>query len=98
VIVLDNEHYGETGMQQTHTRFGVDLAGVARSTGFRAAGTVYNTAQLKTWIPRLCRQPGPVFASIKVTAERAPLVLPERDGTALCHRFLDALPEAKPAA
>ena len=22
VIVMDNEHYGETGMQQTHTRFG----------------------------------------------------------------------------
>jgi len=27
VIVMDNEHYGETGMQQTHTRLGVDLAG-----------------------------------------------------------------------
>src|SRR5574341_2232715 len=25
VIVQDNEHYGETGMQPTHTRYGVDL-------------------------------------------------------------------------
>ena len=30
VVVQDNEHYGETGMQETHTRHGVDLAGMAR--------------------------------------------------------------------
>src|SRR5574339_706323 len=38
VIVMDNEHYGETGMQVTHTRLGVDLAGMAKAAGFRAAG------------------------------------------------------------
>src|SRR5580698_1523043 len=26
VVVLDNEHYGETGMQPSHTRSGIDLA------------------------------------------------------------------------
>src|SRR5712672_4366502 len=26
VVVIDNERYGETGMQKTHTAFGVDLA------------------------------------------------------------------------
>jgi thiamine pyrophosphate-dependent acetolactate synthase large subunit-like protein len=92
IVVEDNEHYGETGMQQTHTRFGVDLAGMAKSAGFRAAGTIYNDAQLKSWIPRLLRQPGPVLVSVKVTTERAPLVLPDRDGTSLCRRFRDALP------
>ena len=95
VIVMDNEHYGETGMQQTHTRFGVDLAGMARAAGFRAAGTIYSTSQLKTWIPRLCRQPGPVFAAIKVTTQPAPLVLPLRDGAALKNRFREALLGAK---
>ena len=92
VVVEDNEHYGETGMQQTHTRFGVDLPGMAKSAGFRAAGTIYNGAQLKSWIPRLLRQPGPILVSVKVTTERAPLVLPDRDGTSLCRRFRDALP------
>ena len=29
VAVLDNERYGETGMQATHTAYGVDLAAVA---------------------------------------------------------------------
>ena len=33
VVVLDNEHYGETGMQETATRHGVDLAGMAKAAG-----------------------------------------------------------------
>ncbi|MDB5922784.1 MAG: ilvG 3 [Betaproteobacteria bacterium] len=91
VIVMDNEHYGETGMQATHTRLGVDLAGVAKAAGFRAAATIYDNAELRTWVPRLCSEPGPVFAAFKVTTDHAPLVLPRRDGTALKHRFREAL-------
>ena len=37
VIVLDNGHYGETGMQASHTNGGVDLVGVAQSCGLHAA-------------------------------------------------------------
>jgi len=91
LVVEDNEHYGETGMQQTHTRFGIDLAGVAKAAGFRASATIYSATQLKSWIPKLYRQPGPVFANIKVTTTRAPLVLPPRDGTILRQRFRAAL-------
>ena len=91
VIVIDNEHYGETGMQPTHTRHGVDIPAMARAAGFRSTGTVYTAQQLKTWIPRFYRQPGPVFCSIKVTTAPAPLVLPVREGSALKHRFREAL-------
>ena len=91
VIVIDNEHYGETGMQPTHTRHGVDIPAMARAAGFKSAGTVYTAQQLKTWIPRFYRQPGPVFCTIKVTTAPAPLVLPVREGTALKHRFREAL-------
>jgi thiamine pyrophosphate-dependent acetolactate synthase large subunit-like protein len=91
VIIMDNEHYGETGMQATHTRLGVDLAGMAKAAGFRGSGTIYTLAQLAAWLPRFQRQPGPVFAAIKVTAERAPLVLPIRDGPTLKQRFREAL-------
>ena len=91
VIVIDNEHYGETGMQPTHTRHGVDIPAMARAAGFKPAGTVYTPQQLKTWIPRFYRQPGPVFCTIKVTTAPAPLVLPVREGTALKHRFREAL-------
>jgi thiamine pyrophosphate-dependent acetolactate synthase large subunit-like protein len=91
VIVLDNEHYGETGMQPTHTRHGVDIPAMARAAGFRTAGTVYTAQQLKAWIPRFYRQAGPVFCSIKVSTAPAPLVLPVREGSALKHRFREAL-------
>ena len=36
IVVLDNEHYGETGMQVAHTGRGVDLAGIAAATGLQA--------------------------------------------------------------
>src|SRR5262245_12911369 len=95
IVVIDNEHYGETGMQETHTRFGVDLAGVAKAAGFRACGNVHGASQLKPWIARLYRQPGPVLVNIKVTTEPVPLVLPVRDGLTLRNRFREALLGAK---
>jgi len=91
VIVIDNEHYGETGMQPTHTLYGVDLPAMARAAGFRSAETVYTSSQLKAWIPRFYQKPGPMFCSIKVTTADAPLVLPVREGTAIKHRFREAL-------
>ena len=39
IVVFDNERYGETGMQATHTAHGVDLAGVAAACGFPLTGT-----------------------------------------------------------
>jgi thiamine pyrophosphate-dependent acetolactate synthase large subunit-like protein len=95
LIVIDNEHYAETGMQRTHTREGVDLAGMAKAAGFASAGTLWGASQLKTWIPRFYRVNGPVFATIKVTTAHAPMVLPLRDGTAIKHRFRHALLGAK---
>src|SRR5262245_1740806 len=92
IIVLDNEAFGETGMQATHTRHGVDLPGMAKAAGFRSATTIYNAAQLRAWIPRFYRQPGPVFASVKVSNERVPMVLPRlKDGVAIKNRFREAL-------
>jgi thiamine pyrophosphate-dependent acetolactate synthase large subunit-like protein len=91
VIVLDNERYGETGMQDTHTRAGVDLAGVALASRFRAAATVSTAEDWKAWIPRLCGEPGPLFVDLKISAEKAPMTLPLRDGTHIKNRFREAL-------
>jgi thiamine pyrophosphate-dependent acetolactate synthase large subunit-like protein len=95
IVVMDNEHYGETGMQETHTRFGVDLAGVAKAAGFRATGTISGAAQLEPWIARLYQQPGPLLLDIKVSTRPAPMVLPVRDGPTLRNRFREALLGAK---
>jgi thiamine pyrophosphate-dependent acetolactate synthase large subunit-like protein len=40
IVVLDNESYGETGMQGSHTGRGVDLAGVAEACGFARSETL----------------------------------------------------------
>jgi hypothetical protein len=37
MVVLDNGHFGETGMQQSHTGLGTDLVVVARGCGIEDA-------------------------------------------------------------
>ena len=37
IVVLDNRHYGETGMQASHTDAGIDLIGIAKSCRFKHA-------------------------------------------------------------
>lgn len=91
IAVIDNERYGETGMQATHTAAGVDLAGMARAAGFAATSTVSRESELKDAINLLRRTPGPNLAVIKVDAARDPFVLPPRDGTVLKQRFRAAL-------
>ena len=91
IVVLDNERYGETGMQATHTAWGVDLAAVAAGAGLPVAETVMETAELDAAIAKVRTAPGPVFVTVKVRAETLPLVLPPRDGAYLKDRFRIAL-------
>ena len=96
VVVLDNERYGETGMQATHTAGPTDLAAVAVGAGIPVAGDIFDQAQLEAALPRIRGEVGPVFFNIKVRAEDLPLVLPPKDGVQLKDRFRAALlgPEA----
>ena len=91
LVVIDNERYGETGMQATHTAAGVDLAKVAQGCGFKVARQVRNAAQLTALRAAIHRSAGPLFAQVKVVAEKIPLVLPPRDGALLKSRFRRAL-------
>ena len=91
ICVLDNERYGETGMQPTHTAHGVDLAALARAAGFPVTALARDDEALRPAIDLVRDAPGPVFVTIKVRAEALPLVLPPRDGVALKDRFRAAL-------
>ena len=91
VCVLDNERYGETGMQEGHTAAGVDLPAMAAAAGWSDTACVWTEDQLEVQIPKLFNAPGPVFVSVKITTDPVPLVLPPRDGTALRSRFREAL-------
>ena len=89
VVVIDNERYGETGMQRTHTAYGVDLAAVAAACKFKNTTTV--TKDLKPLRELAYQTPGPNFAVVKVLDEKLPLVLPPQDGLELKDRFRRAL-------
>ena len=91
VVVIDNERYGETGMQRTHTAAGVDLAKVALGCGFRSARRIQARAQVTALRGAIHLGTGPLFAQVKVVAEKIPLVLPPRDGGLLKSRFRKAL-------
>lgn len=95
VVVLDNEHYGETGMQTTHTHAGVDLAGMAAAAGFPYTAQVDTDEELQSLIPGLYRNDAPTFAAVKVAARSYATVLPPRDGTHLKNRFREAVLGAK---
>lgn len=91
VVVIDNERYGETGMQQTHTAHGVDLAAMARAAGFAAASLLRAAGDVPALREAVHQAPGPIFAQVKVVAEKIPLVLPPREGALLKSRFRAAL-------
>jgi thiamine pyrophosphate-dependent acetolactate synthase large subunit-like protein len=91
VVVLDNEHYGETGMQASHTRFGVDLAAVAKACGFVSASRVTTLAGVTRLRAEIHQAGGPLFAQVKILPDKLPLVLPPRDGAQLKNRFREAL-------
>ena len=91
ILVIDNEHYGETGMQRTHTSTAVDLAGVALACGFRRSATVRQMRELDDAVPTLHTAEGPILVVLKVSATRDPLVLPPWDGALLKSRFRQAL-------
>ncbi len=91
LVVLDNEHYGETGMQPSHTAFGVDLAAAAKACGFPSSAMITRMDQIVVLREDIHRTEGPLFAQIKIAADKLPLVLPPRDGTHLKNRFREAL-------
>jgi thiamine pyrophosphate-dependent acetolactate synthase large subunit-like protein len=91
VVVIDNQHYGETGMQETHTGHGVDLAAMAAGAGIPLTATVRSESELAAAIPVIRGTAGPVFTVVKVTAENLPKVIPPREGAYLKDRFRIAL-------
>ncbi len=91
IVVLDNEHYGETGMQPSLTSFGADLGAMAAGAGFPIAETLWDQAALERALPAILTGDGPALHAIKVKAENYPRTLPPSDGAYLKDRFRQAL-------
>jgi thiamine pyrophosphate-dependent acetolactate synthase large subunit-like protein len=92
IIVLDNEVYGETGGQASHTASTVDLVGVAKACGIAEAHTLSTMAEIEAFTaPMQDVSRGPRFASIKIDSANLERVLASRDGSFIVTRIRGAL-------
>ena len=94
VVVFDNQHYGETGMQASHTDRGVSLVGVAKSCGIAHAFEVDDEAGLKKLAGALAGLKETLFARVRIKADEPTRVLPSKDGVELKLRFRKAVAAA----
>jgi thiamine pyrophosphate-dependent acetolactate synthase large subunit-like protein len=92
IAVIDNGHFGETGMQMSHTGRGLNFADVAASCGFAHTATLTRIEEVNDLARLLgAAAEGPSLFVIKVTAENPPRSLPPRDAIFIKNRFRASL-------
>ena len=92
IIVLDNEAYGETGGQVSHTAAAADLVGVAKACGIAKASAITTLAEVEAFAASLQDvTAGPRFANVKIDAANLERVLSNRDGTFIINRLRGSL-------
>src|SRR5471030_1082003 len=101
ICVLDNEKFGETGNQATHTSprnngptesgAGADLSVIARGCGIADSTIVRDQSEVAQLVEDLRTKKGPVFRLVKVMVEKLEFVMPPQDGAHLKDRFRQAL-------
>ena len=94
IVVLDNQHYGETGMQPSHTRAGIDLVAVARACRFADGLHVSERRDADRVRDLVHTGRGPTLVQARIASDDAPRVLPTRDGHAIKLRFMAAVSAA----
>ena len=91
IVVLDNGHFAETGMQRSHTSLGTDLVAVARGFGIVdafAAASVDLCDEIAAGIRDRKRT---TFVQVHIEANEPPRALPPRDGPYIKNRLRAAL-------
>lgn len=97
VVTLDNERFGETGAQRTHTAAGIDLAGIAAASRVPTALTVRDAVGVSE-LRRLAHEgSGPIFGVVKIDPGPEPLTLPPAHGDILTTRFRHAVLDERAA-
>jgi thiamine pyrophosphate-dependent acetolactate synthase large subunit-like protein len=91
ILVLDNERFAETGRQRGLTSGRADIAAVAQAVGIANTMMVTEQGKAAELADFLFKAPGPVLAVAKIAVTEDPWALPEKDGTAIAHRFRAAL-------
>ena len=101
IVVLDNEKFGETGNQATHTSprnngptdsgAGADLSLIAKVCGIADTGIVREAGEVAQLVKDARSKKGPIFRVVKVMVEKLDFVMPPQDGAHLKDRFRQAL-------
>lgn len=91
VVVLDNGHFGETGMQESHTSLGTNLAAVAKAFGVPNTLEIVSAEEVALLAEIIKRRQGMTFAQVHISAEECQRALPPRDGTFVTNRFRQRL-------
>jgi phosphonopyruvate decarboxylase len=94
ILVLDNEHFGETGRQPGLTGIRADLCALARGAGIAATLDVTSMDQTDALAELMFHRPGPTFAVAKIALTDEPWALPEKDGAVIARRFRGAVNQA----
>lgn len=91
IVVLDNGHFGETGMQRSHTSLGTDLVAVAQGFGIKDAVAVRETGKAGEVAERVMARRAVSFVQVFINPDEPPRALPPRDGVYVKNRFRAAL-------
>jgi thiamine pyrophosphate-dependent acetolactate synthase large subunit-like protein len=88
IAVLDNGHFGETGMQLSHSGLGARLDVIAQGAGFASVTEITDLKGVADFRPRMQETgSGPRFARIKIAPGNPERALPPRDGTFIKNRM-----------
>lgn len=91
IVVLDNRHYGETGMQLSHTGHGVELDKVAASVNFDWTQRIDDEEGVLALRQRIHARDSLNCASVIIDTAEEKRVLPSRDGVYIKNRLKMAL-------
>ena len=88
IVVLDNGHFGETGMQRSHSGLGARLGLIAEGAGFASVTQITDLKGIADFRPKLHEKSnGARFAQIMIAPGNPERVLPPRDGTFVKNRM-----------
>ncbi|WP_076867180.1 thiamine pyrophosphate-dependent enzyme [Bradyrhizobium mercantei] len=88
IAVLDNGHFGETGMQLSHSGLGAKLEVIASGAGITNVTDIADMAGIESFRTSLRDlNGGPRLARIRIASGEVERALPPRDGTYLKNRF-----------
>ena len=91
IVVFDNELYGETGNQKTHTAYCTNLSKIAIGSGIINSSIILTQEDLLSLSSEINQIKNLSFSVIKINQDQEEIVLPIREGAFIKSRFRRAL-------